>query len=67
MRKLGSLSDSLPITVLQVPGFTRVWVNRHGRIVHVFVGLYSLQQGKGYPDIATRQLVKTLSDNLPDE
>ncbi|KAF8135570.1 Spo11/DNA topoisomerase VI subunit A [Boletus edulis] len=23
--------------------------------------------GKGYPDIATRQLVKTLSDNLPDE
>lgn len=22
-------------------------------------------QGKGYPDIATRQLVKTLSDNLP--
>ncbi|KAF8552513.1 DNA topoisomerase IV, alpha subunit [Imleria badia] len=23
--------------------------------------------GKGYPDIATRQLVKTLSDNLPDD
>ncbi|KZT11080.1 DNA topoisomerase IV, alpha subunit [Laetiporus sulphureus 93-53] len=22
--------------------------------------------GKGYPDVATRQLVKTLSDNLPD-
>lgn len=22
-------------------------------------------QGKGYPDVATRQLVKTLSDNLP--
>lgn len=24
-----------------------------------------VSQGKGYPDLATRQLVKTLSDNLP--
>jgi len=23
------------------------------------------EQGKGYPDLATRQLVKILSDNLP--
>ncbi|KAF9501661.1 DNA topoisomerase IV, alpha subunit [Pleurotus eryngii] len=31
-----------------------------------FPGRGLLITGKGYPDIATRQLVKTLSDNLPD-
>lgn len=59
----------MPIAIHQVPGVAWVWVNRHGEIL--YLSLWDLAhfalQGKGYPDIATRQLVKTLSDNLPDE
>lgn len=33
-------------------------------VMLALTGMFS--QGKGYPDIATRHLVKTLSDNLPD-
>jgi hypothetical protein len=67
-RHPGGLSDFMPIAVHHVPGVAWVWVDRHGEISYQSLwDLAHFEQGKGYPDIATRQLMKTLSDNLPDE
>ncbi|KAF7983768.1 hypothetical protein HWV62_18968 [Athelia sp. TMB] len=33
----------------------------------IIITLWGFVQGKGYPDVATRQLVNTLSDKLPSE
>lgn len=67
-RHPGGLSDFVPIAVHQVPGFTWVWADRHGKAyLSLWDSAHFALQGKGYPDIATRQLVKTLSDNLPDK
>ena len=56
----GLSSEGRPQAVFQT--LCRLGITQHP----LFPGPGILVTGKGYPDVATRQLVATLSDNLPD-
>ncbi|KAH9935384.1 Spo11/DNA topoisomerase VI subunit A [Fomitopsis serialis] len=43
----------------------RTWAHHHGARPSPCPSSHLTSIGQGYPDVATRQLVKTLSDNLP--
>lgn len=48
-----------------LPGKGLVLTVRPSRDSFIAVYLTRCEQGKGYPDVATRQLLNALSENLP--
>jgi hypothetical protein len=68
LRRLGCISNSPSIMLHTTPILATRCRNHDNRNIAFLISsspLILAVQGKGYPDLATRQLVRMLSDELP--